>query len=46
MPKERKIRQRREYHQQFDKVKFGHGTRFIRKKEESALGSRGGATKK
>lgn len=42
MPKERKARQRREYHQAFDKLKIHHnhgsGGRFIKKKEQAALG--------
>jgi len=44
--KDRKIRQRQDYHQRFAKTKFGHGGRFIRKKEEAALGSRGGSSKR
>jgi len=42
MTKEAKAQQRQEYHKQHDKEKYGHGgSRAIRKKEESALGSKG-----
>jgi hypothetical protein len=34
----RKAEQRRKYHEDFKKVKHGHGTRSIKKKDESALG--------
>ena len=34
-----KAAQRRKYHEDFRDVKHGHGTRAIRKKQESALGS-------
>jgi len=44
--KDRKIKQRQDYHQRWAKVKMGHGGRFIRKKEEAALGSRGGSSRK
>lgn len=33
-----KAAQRRKYHEDFKEVKHGHGTRSVRKKEESALG--------
>ena len=32
--------QRRKYHDDFKAVKHGHGTRSLKKKEESALGRR------
>ena len=38
--KDIKKSQRAEYHRAFDKTKFGHGTRFVKKKEESALGGK------
>ena len=41
--RERKIAQRRDYHNAFAKVKHGHGGRWIRKKEVSALGGSGGS---
>lgn len=37
MTKDRKKAQRQHYQQAFKKVKHNHGTRAIRKKEESAL---------
>lgn len=36
--KQEKMAQRRSYQEAFKNVKHGHGTRSIRKKEESALG--------
>ena len=36
--KQEKAAQRRAYKEAFKNVKHGHGTRSIRKKEESALG--------
>lgn len=36
--KQEKAQQRKSYHEAFKKVKHGHGTRPIRKKEETALG--------
>lgn len=41
MTKEAKAQQRAEYHR-VHKEKYGHGGRAIRKKAESALGSKGG----
>jgi len=35
----RKATQRQEYHRLFQRVKHNHGGRWIRRKEESALGS-------
>ena len=37
--RERKLQQRAAYHAAFSKCKHGHGGRWIRKKEVSALGS-------
>lgn len=36
--KAEKAEQRRKYHELFKNVKHGHGTRSIKKKDESALG--------
>ncbi len=36
--KAEKASQRKSYKEQFKKVKHGHGTRAIKKKQESALG--------
>ncbi len=36
--KEEKSRQKKAYHEAFKNVKHGHGTRAVRKKDESALG--------
>ena len=36
--KEEKARQRKAYKEAFKSVKHGHGTRSIKKKDESALG--------
>lgn len=36
--KQEKAEQRKSYKESFKKVKHGHGSRAIRKKEESALG--------
>jgi hypothetical protein len=36
--KTEKAEQRRKYHEDFKTVKHGHGTRAIKKKDESALG--------
>ena len=33
-----KMEQRKAYHDMYKKVKHGHGTRSIKKKDESALG--------
>jgi hypothetical protein len=38
--KDRKKAQRAAYHAAFKKFKYGHGGRAIRKKEESASGSK------
>jgi len=45
--KERKLRQRQEYKAAFKKCKHGHGSKYwIKKKEQSALGSSGGSSTK
>ena len=36
--KQDKVEQRKKYKESFNKVKHGHGGRFIKKKEEAALG--------
>jgi len=36
--KQEKAEQRKQYKEAFSKVKHGHGGRFIKKKEEAALG--------
>jgi len=36
--KQEKAEQRKQYKEAFRKVKHGHGGRFIKKKEEAALG--------
>lgn len=36
--KAEKQAQRRQYHENFKTVKHGHGTRSVKKKDESALG--------
>lgn len=36
--KQEKMQQRKKYHDEFKVVKHNHGTRSIRKKDESALG--------
>lgn len=43
--KARKAAQRQEYHQRWKKFRFNHGNGlWIRRKEQSALGSKGGST--
>ena len=36
--KEHKAQQKKAYHEAFKNVKHGHGTRAVKKKDESALG--------
>jgi len=36
--KQEKAEQRKAYHEVFKKMRHGHGTRSIRKKDETALG--------